>query len=109
MEKYAVLAQFPVNELKGVLEFPLRQTVNGSLLENAIEAEIWPFLEHINPFPDNASFQIPLLAFPLINKGPGEITANQLLIPPLIEILDHGGFATANFQYPHTLINKLKH
>lgn len=70
MEKYAVLAQFPVNELKGVLEFPLGKTVNGSLLENTIEAEVWPFFEDINPFPDNASFEIPLLAFPLINKGP---------------------------------------
>lgn len=109
VEKYAVFAKFPVNKLKGVLKFPLGQTIDGSLLENTIEPKIWPFLQHINPFPDNTPFQISLLAFPLINKRPGEITTYQLLIPPLIKILNHSRFPTPYLQYPHALVNKLNH
>lgn len=96
MEKYSARAQLFVNQLKGVSELSLGQTVEGGLFEDAIDTKIGPLFEHINALPENAPLEIPLFAFPLIDKGPREITANEFFISPLIEGLNHAGLATAN-------------
>jgi hypothetical protein len=96
VEKYSVCAQLLVNQFKGVFELSLGQAVKGGLLKDTIDTKIRPLFEHINAFPENTPLEIPLFAFPLIDKSPGEITTNEFFIPPLIEGLNHTGLATAN-------------
>jgi hypothetical protein len=108
VEKYSVCAKFLVNEFKGVFELSLGETVEGGLFKDAIDTKIRPLFEHINAFPENSPLEIPFFAFPLIDKGPGEITTNEFFISPLIKRLNHTGLATANLKYFHILINELK-
>lgn len=108
MEKYAVGAQLFVNEFECVFELSLWETIQSGFFEDAVDPEVRPLLQHINAFPHNAPFQISFFAFSLVDKGPGEIAADKFFVAPLVEALYHAGLATADLEYAHVFVNKLK-
>lgn len=77
------------------------QAVNGGLLENNVDSEIWPATGDVYPFPSHSSFQVSLLATPLVNESPTKVWANQIFIPLFIQIGNDGTFARSKFHDFH--------